>query len=188
MLVLLPTLLLFLHGTAAGSNPFQTAPYFDGEYVVVEAEDFDTSAAPSWSPAKWGIDPSYYCGAVMNVFMSRRAYLTAPAAATDIAPASATIIVPKAGKWQLMARYEALNRFDSNFRVTLSQKGVKKMDTVYGLLTNLKVWAYSSPSRHYEGLNGSICGPGLNAMCKCVPIPTTARIPGWMAGCGRELT
>lgn len=40
----------------------------------------------------------------MNVFMSRRGYLTAPAAATDVAPATATVTVPKAGAWQLMVR------------------------------------------------------------------------------------
>ena len=66
--------------------------------------------------------------------------------------------------------------------MTLSQKGVTKMDAVYGLLTTLKVWAYSSPSRHYEGLNGSICGPGLNAMCKCVPIHTMHRTNTWLDG------
>ena len=148
------------------ATPFQTIPYFDGHFVTVEAEDFHTAAAPSWRAAEWGVDPNYYCGAVFNTYMSRRGYLTAPANATDVAPATATVAVPAAGKWQLLVRYEALNRFDTNFRVTLSQKGVKKLDAVFGLLTNLKIWAYSSPHRNFEGLNGTICGPGLNAVCK----------------------
>ena len=149
-----------------GATPYQTIPYFGGHYVTVEAEAFSAAAAPSWRRADWGLDPGYFCGAVMNVFMSRRAYLTAPADATDLAPAIATVTVPAAGRWQLLARYEALNKFDSSFRVTLRQHGVTKLNAVYGLLTNLKVWAYSSPHRHYEGLNGTVCGPGLNAMCK----------------------
>ena len=99
--------------------------------------------------------------------MSRRGYLTALANATDVVPATATVAVPTAGRWQLLVRYEALTRFDTNFRVTITQQGVKKLDAVFGLLTNLKVWAHSvTKHQPAEGLNGTVCGPGLNAVCK----------------------
>ena len=49
----------------AATVPFQTIPYFDGHFVTVEAEDFHSVATPSWRAAEWGVDPNYFCSAVL---------------------------------------------------------------------------------------------------------------------------
>jgi hypothetical protein len=137
--------------------PHQHIPYFGSHFVVLEAENLTTAAAnvfsklnsparvavrQGWRPRAWGAG-NYFAASGSNTFHSRRAHLHAPAA-TVTSMASATIVIPQTGVFSVLARYEALYRFDSAFRVLIHQDGQLKFDRVYGLRSSLKIWAYVS--------------------------------------------
>ena len=79
--------------------------------------------AGPWSPCVWGDDDNLFASDVSNVFLSRRAYLHADANATLGATASATVPVAAAGRYAVLARYEAGYRFSSPFRVRRAAAG-----------------------------------------------------------------
>src|SRR5205814_6719910 len=50
--------------------------------------------------------------------------------------------VPKAGRCLALVRYEAVYRFETQFRLQVEQDGKKLLDRLYGARDNIKVWAF----------------------------------------------
>ena len=144
-------------------NPQQTL-------VFIEAENLTATGSSSlWQPRAWAHSPNYFASTVANVFHSRRAHLHHPALANSSssggAPhdsASASFVVPAAGPYEVLVRYEAPFRFEIPFLVTISQGGKPAFSSVFGRRTNPKVWGFTS-GRHAGEYFG--CGPGLNTEC-----------------------
>ncbi len=108
--------------------------------LLVEAEEFQPAAASSWQAKPWG--QNYYAATFANSFLSRKAFLGAPEQATN-AVARIQVQVPKAGRYLVLARYEAAYRFETQFRVRVEQAGKPVLDRLYGARSNLKIWAFS---------------------------------------------
>jgi hypothetical protein len=89
-----------------GADISQVVPYFSQSMVHVEAEDFTPAVGAAWSPKKWGDDGGFFASTVANTFHSRRGYLHAPANSSSETVATATITVPTAGSYTVLARYE----------------------------------------------------------------------------------
>ena len=157
---------------------YQSIPYFDSTYLVVEAENMSVVSTPpplinvsssssssggtgGWSPKIWSKDPNYFASVCFNTFMSRRAYLHAPSTAAA-GNATSTVNIAGAGQYAVLVRYEALATHDTTFRVVIEQPpGVVKYDRVYGRLRNWKAWAFVGGRRaggNRGGLNGTVCG------------------------------
>jgi hypothetical protein len=111
--------------------------------VVAEAEEFavkpDTAANARWKSKAWG--ENYYCATFGNTFLSRKAFLGAPEQSSG-SSANITVKIPKAGRYLVLARYEAAPRFETQFRVRVEQAGKVKLNRLYGARKNLKVWPY----------------------------------------------
>jgi hypothetical protein len=106
--------------------------------LLCEAEEF-TVEAPGWTAKPWG--ENAYAATFANTFLSRRAFLGAPAAGPT-ARARIAIAVKDAGRYLVLARYEAAYRFETRFRVQIEQGGRPVFDRVYGARDNTKVWAF----------------------------------------------
>ena len=89
-----------------GADISQVVPYFSQSMVHVEAEDFTPAVGAAWSKKKWGDDGGFFASTVANTFHSRRGYLHAPANSSSETVATATITVPTAGSYTVLARYE----------------------------------------------------------------------------------
>ena len=149
--------------------------------VFAEGENFTAASGSSWESREWAKSPHYFASTVADVFHSRRAYLHGPenaTAATD--GAASTVIVPAAGEYTVLVRYEMPYRFEVPFSVEVQQGGAKKFSRVYGRRTNLKVWPFSAGRA-----KGSLCGPGLQTEC-CWPWGATENMV-W-EGAGVEAT
>ena len=76
------------HATSRGSDEIddhsQLIPYFDATMTVVEAENF--SSTTGWEPREWAHSPNYFAASLADTFLSRRAYLHAPANSTGHDP------------------------------------------------------------------------------------------------------
>ena len=138
-------------------TPHQAIKYFGSTYVVVEGENFTVGSG--WKAKRWG-EGNYFADTTMS-FMNRKAYLHLPATARPSSRATAWVHIEDAGDYAVLARYEALERFDTPFRVTIEQNGKTVLDHVYGLTSNLKIWA-----NERRGTPG--CDPGLNRVCQFV--------------------
>jgi hypothetical protein len=134
--------------SAQTTNPVQTAqalrkagqpvaPLSD-TLIVAEAEEFQV-ATGSWKAQAWGTN--YYAATFANSFLSRKAYLGAPPEC-ERSTASLTVQVPKAGKYLALVRYEACYRFETQFKLQITQGGKVKLDRLYGARDNLKIWAF----------------------------------------------
>ena len=121
--------------TFRGQYPVNAMP--DGN-LLVEAEEFQP-LKPGWTSKKWG--ENYYATTFANSFLSRKAYL----GTGEQAECSATIKikVPKAGRYLVLARYEAAYRFETQFRIRVEQKDRRVLDRLYGARKNIKIWAFS---------------------------------------------
>src|SRR5438552_18591209 len=87
----------------------------------------------------WG--ENYFCATFANSFLSRKAFLGAPEQC-DKCTASISVRVPKAGRYLALVRYEAVYRFETQFRLVVEQNGKKVLDRLYGARDNVKVWAF----------------------------------------------
>jgi hypothetical protein len=148
-------------------NFAQLIPYFDQNITSIEAENMTVDAThcrsgPGWSPCSWAFDGNLFASDVANVFLSRRAYLHADANATLGSRAEATAPVAADGTYHVMVRYEAGYRFNSPFRVQVSQGGKELLNHVYGLRTSPRVW----PNEGSRERDGSECPPGLTPECR----------------------
>ena len=110
-----------------------------GGLLVCEAEEFQVSS-PGWQPGNWG--ENYYAATFANTFLSRKAFLGAPATGPATV-ATRTVQIPAAGKYAVLARYEAAYRFETQFRITVKQNGRTVLDRLYGARANPKIWAFS---------------------------------------------
>ena len=93
--------------------------------------------------------------------MSRMGYLQALSDAPVGSAAEAALAVPKAGRYTVLVRYEAIYHFDTSFRLQLRQGGELLLDRVYGRREGLKIWAFGSQ----RAAGGTSCGGGLQAEC-----------------------
>jgi hypothetical protein len=113
-------------------------PPFSESTVVVEAEELQVST-PGWRALPYGTN--YYAATLANTFLSRQAYLGAPEQTPDT-QASVEFVVPRAGRYLALVRYEAAYRFETRFRLRVEQQGSTRLDRLYGARDGQKVWAF----------------------------------------------
>lgn len=115
--------------------------------LYCEGEEFQVQQ-PGWKARPWG--ENYYAATFANTFLSRKAFLGAPA---DCPPTTATInvSVPKAGRYLVLVRYEAAYRFETQFRVKVEQQEKTALNRLYGARKNLKVWAFGQKLKDEVG-------------------------------------
>lgn len=106
--------------------------------ILCEAEEFHVDS-PGWQAKPWGTN--YYAATFANCFLSRKAYLGAPEQAEN-SVATIEVDVPEAGKYKVLVRYEAVYRFETQFKLAIEQQGQKKFNQLFGARDNLKVWAF----------------------------------------------
>ena len=106
--------------------------------LLVEAEEFQPGS-DAWQAKPWG--ENYYAATFANSFLSRKAFLGAGEQA--IGKASIKVNVPKAGRYLVLARYEAAYRFETQFGIRVEQNGKMLLNRLYGARKNLKIWAFS---------------------------------------------
>ncbi len=107
--------------------------------IVAEAEEFQPSASGGWQAKKWG--ENYYAATFANSFLSRKAFLGASEHADNVR-AVKKVKVPAAGKYLVLARYEAAYRFETQFTIVVEQAGKQVLSRQYGARKNLKIWAF----------------------------------------------
>src|SRR5262245_30230200 len=137
-LVLWPTL------ARAGSpaefrKPGQAVPPVSDTTIIAEAEEFRPEKPGGWQARKWG--ENYFTATFANSFLSRKAFLGAPEQC-DRSVATIEVQVPKPGRYLALVRYEAVYRFETQFRLQVEQGGKKLLDRLYGARDNVKVWAF----------------------------------------------
>jgi hypothetical protein len=111
--------------------------------IFCEAEEF-TVEKPGWQTRPWG--ENYYAATFANTILSRKAFLGAPEQC-DETVATIRINVQKAGRYLVLVRYEAVYRFETQFRVKVEQAGRVRLDRLYGARDNLKIWAFGKRLR-----------------------------------------
>jgi len=119
----------------ANGEPVTAAP--DGTYFC-EAEEFQPEQS-GWNAKPWG--QNYYCATFANTFLSRKAYLSAPAQCGN-AVSTINVNVQTAGNYLVLARYEAVYRFETQFTVRVEQNGNVVFNRLYGARANTKIWAF----------------------------------------------
>lgn len=120
----------------AGGEPVVANP--DG-LIFCEAEEFAIEK-PGWEAKPWG--QNYYAATFANTFLSRKAFLGAPEQGPETV-ARVTVAIKDAGRYAVLARYEAAYRFETRFRIQVEQAGRVVMDRLYGARDNVKIWAFS---------------------------------------------
>ena len=111
-------------------------PTADGTYFC-EAEEFRVRAA-GWQAKPWG--ENYYANMGGNTFLSRKAFLGAPEQVRGTARATLTVDVQEAGRYLVLARYEACYRFETQFTITVEQNGRRVFSRLYGARQHVKIW------------------------------------------------
>ena len=141
----------------------QLAPYFSQNITFLEAENMTQDGG--WEARQWGHCGNYFSSTVNNVFMSRRMFLHAPANASTSTVARATITVTEDGEYMVMARYEALYRFETGFKVTVEQDSKTLLSAVYGRRSNPKIWGQKGQGTATFNESGANCAGLLNPEC-----------------------
>src|SRR4051812_18347263 len=118
--------------------------------IVAEAEEFYVAKPGGWKAKPWG--ENYFVATFANSFLSRKAFLGAPEQC-DRSVATIEVEVPKAGKYLALVRYEAVHRFETQFRLQVEQNSKKVLDRLYGARDNVKIWAFK------EGLKKEVAWP-----------------------------
>lgn len=119
----------------ARGEAVQPAP--DGN-IYCEAEEFKVTK-PGWQAQPWGAN--YYAATFANCFLSRKAFLGAPEQC-DETTATINVDIKQAGKYLVLARYEACYRFETQFTIRIEQNGRTVFDKRYGARDNIKIWAF----------------------------------------------
>ncbi|HKB38198.1 MAG TPA: hypothetical protein VKD72_17250, partial [Gemmataceae bacterium] len=119
-----------------GNQPVQ--PVSDTT-IIAEAEEFRVDRPGGWKVKPWG--ENYFVATFANSFLSRKAFLGAPEQC-DESVATIEVQVPKAGRYLVLARYESVYRFETQFRIRVEQNGKQLFDRLYGARDNLKIWAF----------------------------------------------
>jgi hypothetical protein len=107
--------------------------------VIAEAEEFRVDRPGGWKARPWG--ENYFVATFANSFLSRKAFLGAPEQCGE-SVATIEVQVPKAGRYLVLARYESVYRFETQFRIRVEQNGKPLFDRLYGARDNLKIWAF----------------------------------------------
>ena len=144
--------------TAAVADASQVVPYFSQTISIVEAENF-TVLGGEWEPRAWAHSPGYFASNSANDFLSRRAYLHAPAHAINGTVAASLVTIKAAGTYTVLMRYEAPYRFETPVLVTVSQGDKQLLSRVYGYRESPKVWGVP-----YGAGNAKLC-PYPTAEC-----------------------
>jgi hypothetical protein len=110
--------------------------------LIAEAEDFKI-VKPGWSVLPYR--DNYYASTFAITFLSRMGALSAPAQLDPKAPAIAEQVVtlPRAGEFEVLARYEQPYDFSAEFDVEIVQKGKTIYKQTFGKLTDVKIWGCS---------------------------------------------
>jgi hypothetical protein len=114
------------------------AAWSDGA-ILCEAEEFRVQGKGGWQARPWG--ENYFVATFANSFLSRKGFLGAPEQC-DRSVATLSVQVPKAGKYLVLARYESVYRFETQFTVAIEQNGKKVFERHYGARDNVKIWAF----------------------------------------------
>jgi len=118
----------------AHGEPVVAAP--DGT-LFCEAEEFKVTS-PGWKAQPWGEND--HAATIVNTFLSRKAFLGAPAQCNPAAVATLNVTVPAAGRYLVLARYEAAFRFQTRFTIKIAQEGRTVFERQYGARENVKIW------------------------------------------------
>ena len=129
---------------SAAFAPAQDAP--KPIRLIAEAEDFKVEKGP------WQVVPyreNYYASTFAISFLSRLGCLGAPEQldAGQSAIATQVIEVPRAGEFQVMARYEQPHNFSVEFTVEVVQGGKTVYRGDFGRLADPKIWALNGHQR-----------------------------------------
>ena len=112
--------------------------------IIAEAEEFQiqpqSTATTCWQARNWGTN--YYAATFANTFLSRKAYLSAPAQCDPGAVATRQVRIPTAGRYLVLVRYEAAYRFETQFTVRVEQDGQTVFERRYGGRDQIKIWAF----------------------------------------------
>ena len=119
----------------ANGEPVEPAP--DGTYFC-EAEEFQVAGA-GWQAQPWG--ENYYAATFADTFLSRKAFLGAPEQCAETV-ATLNVNVHSEGHYLVLVRYEAAYRFETQFRVKITQGGTEVFNRLYGARSNLKIWPF----------------------------------------------
>ncbi|QDU96846.1 beta-galactosidase trimerization domain-containing protein [Lignipirellula cremea] len=150
----------------------------DGLYVA-EAEEFQPIApqAEGWQAKPFG--ENYYAATFANCFLSRQAFLGAPAQCEE-SVATINVDIQEAGRYLVLVRYEAAYRFETQFRVQVEQKGKKVVDRLYGARKNVKVWAFRQKLQTEVGWSWgaveNVVWEGHNVFASLQPGPAVIRL------------
>lgn len=147
-----------LRSTSTVADGSQAVPYFSETISVIEAENF-TVLSGEWEARAWAHSPGYFASNSANDFLSRRAYLHAPAHAINGTLAASVVSIKGAGTYTVLLRYEALYRFETPVLVTVAQEGKVLLSRVYGYRESPKVWGVP-----YGAGNAKLC-PYPTAEC-----------------------
>ena len=118
---------------------FCEAEEFKVENTTGKQGDPAVQAPAGWHAGYWG--QNYFAATFANTFLSRKAFLGAPEQCED-STASITVTIPEAGRYLVLARYEAAYRFETQFRIKVVQGGKNRLDRLYGARKNIKIWAF----------------------------------------------
>ncbi len=113
----------------------------DHQPIILEAEEFRILApeTPGWRARNWGTN--YYASTFANTFLSRKAYLSAPEQ-SGVVVATRQVLIPKSGRYAVLARYEVAYRFETRFRIEVEQNDQSLFMRQYGARENAKIWAF----------------------------------------------
>ncbi len=152
----------------------------DGLYVC-EAEEFQIPAADDasagWQAKDFG--ENYYAATFANCFLSRKAFLGAPEQCEDRA-ATIQVDIAQAGRYLVLVRYEAVYRFETQFRVQIEQAGRTVFNRLYGARNNLKIWAFREGLKNEVGWSWgaveNVVWEGHDALVNLQPGRATIRL------------
>jgi hypothetical protein len=132
---------LLVCGVLAGSSGKAQTPEKPIR-LIAEAEDFKV-VKPGWAVVPYR--ENYFASTFAITFLSRMACLGAPEqmAKGKDAVAEQTVTIPRAGEFEVLARYEQPYDFSAEFRVEIMQKGKIIYQDTFGRVTDPKIWGCS---------------------------------------------
>jgi len=121
--------------------------------IILEAEDFQTGGG--WEARPW--EDGYFCASFASDFLSRQAFLGAPAQG-ETSAATAEFDVPQSGRYALFVRYACPFMHNVEFRVVIEQPAgasgaaqadesgsggrATRYERTFGRLQGPKIWPF----------------------------------------------
>ena len=136
----------------------------------LQAENFTVTDPSCWKVGRWIDSDSYFTATFAGGYLSRGAFLGAPAVlghdrttCTAVMP----VVIPKAGTFAALARYELQNGvWTTYFKIEIEQAGRHVFTKPYGFACNKECRA--SPSEWRGLANCNMPGPGLVSVPICM--------------------